>query len=97
MSRVIILARYYFGALLFWRVIILAGAFDLPHPVFTLFSAIADGALPVFVQGWMMQQVDVAVLLLKLVFGDDLLQFPDKQYPAWVVEALASVDINLKN
>ena len=50
-----------------------------------------------FVQEWMMQQVDVAFLLLKLVFGDDLLQFPDKQYPAWVVEALASVDILLKN
>ena len=85
---IIIVARYYFGALVFWRERLTC------H---TLFSAIADGALPVFVQGWMMQQVDVAVLLLKLVFGDDLLQFPDKQYPAWVVEALASVDIILKN
>jgi hypothetical protein len=61
-----------------------------------LISAIGDGVLPVFVQEFMGQQVRQEQEKL-LFFFDTGFQFPDKNYPAWVVEALASVHILLKN
>ena len=68
-------------------------------------QAIADGLLPAFVQEFMLLQVCVCVrararacACARVYTAQHLMlqQFPDRQYPGWVVDALASVDITLK-